>query len=69
VIDVSKEKQREQYTAPQVEIVKEIHQKLVSNLQERFTIEQLSKDHEKQAQVQRHGSFIKFPVICKSKNG
>lgn len=33
VIDVSKEKQREQYTAPQVEIVKEIHQKLVSNLQ------------------------------------
>lgn len=44
VIDVSKEKQREQYTAPQVEIVKEIHQKLVSNLQERPTIEQLSKE-------------------------
>ena len=45
VIDVSQEKQREQYTAPQVEIVKEIHQKLVSNLQERFTIEQLSKEY------------------------
>lgn len=44
VIDVSKEKQREQYTAPQVEIVKEIHQKLVSNLQERPTIEELSKE-------------------------
>lgn len=44
VIDVSKEKQREQYTAPQVEIVKEIHQKLVSDLQERPTIEQLSKE-------------------------
>lgn len=44
VIDVSKEKQREQYTAPQVEIVKEIHQKLTSDLQQRFTIEQLSKE-------------------------
>lgn len=44
VIDVSQEKQREQYTAPQVEIVKEIHQRLVSNLQERLTIEQLSKE-------------------------
>lgn len=44
VVDVSKEKQREQYTAPQVEIIKEIHQKLVSNLQERPTIEQLSKE-------------------------
>lgn len=44
VIDVSKEKQREQYTAPQVEIVKEIHRKLVSNLRERPTIDELSKE-------------------------
>ena len=44
MIDVSKEKQREQYTTPQVEIVKEIHRKLVSNLQERPTIEELSKE-------------------------
>lgn len=43
MIDVSQEKQREHYTAPQVEIVKEIHRKLVSNLQERHTIEELSK--------------------------
>lgn len=44
MIDVSKEKQREQYTAPQVEIVKEIHRKLVSNLKERPTIDELSKE-------------------------
>ena len=44
MIDVSKEQQREQYTAPQVEIVKKIHRKLISNLQERPTIEELSKE-------------------------
>lgn len=44
MIDVLQEKQREQYTAHQVEVVKEIHQKLVSNLQERLTIEQFSKE-------------------------
>ncbi len=44
MIDVSSEKQREQYTAPHVDIVKEIHQKLTSNLQERPTLESLSKE-------------------------
>ncbi len=44
-VDVTKEKQREMYTSPQVEIVKEIHKKLISNLQERFTIEELSKEY------------------------
>lgn len=44
MIDVSKEQQREQYTAPQVEIVKKIHRKLISDLQERPTIEELSKE-------------------------
>lgn len=44
MVDVSKEKQRELYTSPQVEIVKEIHQKLTSNLQARPTIEELSKE-------------------------
>ena len=45
MVDVTKEKQREMYTSPQVEIVKEIHKKLVSNLQERPTIEELSKEY------------------------
>lgn len=45
MVDVSKEKQREQYTSPQVEIVKAIHKKLVSNLQARPTIEELSKEY------------------------
>ena len=45
MVDVTKEKQREMYTSPQVEIVKEIHKKLISNLQERFTIEELSKEY------------------------
>lgn len=44
MVDVSKEQQREQYTAPQVEIVKKIHRKLISDLQERPTIEELSKE-------------------------
>lgn len=44
MIDVSSEKQREQYTAPHVDIVKEIHQKLISDLQNRPTIEELSKE-------------------------
>lgn len=44
MVDVSQEKQRELYTSPQVEIVKEIHQKLISDLQARHTIEELSKE-------------------------
>lgn len=44
MIDVSKEKQREQYTSLQVEVVREIHQRLISNLQERPTIEALSRE-------------------------
>lgn len=43
MVDVTKEKQREQYTAPQVEIVKDIHKRLTSDLQKRFTIKELSK--------------------------
>ncbi len=43
MVDVAEEKQREYYTSPQVEIVKEIHKRLISNLQERPTIEGLSK--------------------------
>ena len=45
MVDVKKEKQRELYTSPQVESVKEIHKALVSNLQERPTIEELSKKY------------------------
>lgn len=45
MVDVSKEKQREQYTSPQVEVVREIHKKLTSNLQVRPTIEELSKEY------------------------
>ncbi len=44
MIDVSKERQREQYTSLQVEVVREIHQRLISNLQERPTIEALSRE-------------------------
>lgn len=45
MVDVSKEKQRAQYTSPQVELVKEIHKRLTANLQERPTIEELSKEY------------------------
>lgn len=45
MIDVKKEKQRELYTSPQIEIVREIHKRLISNLQERPTIEELSKEY------------------------
>lgn len=45
MVDVKKEKQRELYTSPQVEIIKKIHKRLVSNLQERPTIEELSKEY------------------------
>ena len=45
MVDVKKEKQRELYTSPQVEIVREIHKRLISNLQERPTIEELSKEY------------------------
>ena len=44
MVDVAEEKQREYYTSPQVEIVKQIHKRLISNLQERPTIEELSKE-------------------------
>lgn len=45
MVDVSKEKQRERYTSPQVEVVRTIHKKLISNLQMRPTIEDLSKEY------------------------
>ena len=45
MVDVAKEKQREIYTAPQVEIVREIHKKLVSDLQARPTIDDLSREY------------------------
>lgn len=45
MVDVSKEKEREQYTSPQVEVVREIHKKLISNLQMRPTIQELSKEY------------------------
>ena len=45
IVDVNKEKQRELYTSPQVEIVRDIHKRLISNLQERPTIEELSKEY------------------------
>ena len=45
MVDVSKEKQREQYPSPQVEVVRVIHKKLISNLQVRPTIEELSKEY------------------------
>ena len=45
MVDVNKEKQRELYTSPQVEIVRDIHKRLISNLQERPTIEELSKEY------------------------
>lgn len=45
LVDVSKEKQREQYTSPQVEIVREIHKQLISDLRKRPTIEDLSREY------------------------
>ena len=45
MVDVKKEKQRELYTSPHVEIMREIHKQLISNLQERPTIEELSKKY------------------------
>lgn len=44
MVDVAEEKQREYYTSPQVEIVKQIHKRLISDLQERPTIEELAKE-------------------------
>lgn len=43
MVDVAEEKRREYYTSPQVEIVKKIYKRLISNLQKRPTIEELSK--------------------------
>jgi AraC-type DNA-binding domain-containing proteins len=45
MIDVNKERQREQYLSPQVEIIKRVHKQLISNLRERPTIEELSKEY------------------------
>lgn len=45
MIDVQKENQRAKYMSPQVEIVKEIHKRLTSNLQERITIDDISKEY------------------------
>lgn len=45
MIDVNKERQREQYLSPQVEIIKRVHKHLISNLRERPTIEELSKEY------------------------
>lgn len=45
MVDVTAEKQREQYTSPQVEIVKEIHKRLTSDLQVRLTIEELAREY------------------------
>lgn len=44
-IDINTEKQREKYLSPQVEIIKKIHKHLISNLQQRETIEELSKKY------------------------
>jgi len=45
MIDVTSEKQREQYMSPQVEVVKQIHKRLTSDLRSRLTIEELSKEY------------------------
>lgn len=45
MVDVSKEKQRELYTSPQVEIVRAVHKRLVSDLQTRPTIEGLAGEY------------------------
>ena len=41
MVNVKQEKQRELYTSPQVEIVRDIHKRLISNLKERPTIEDI----------------------------
>lgn len=45
MINVISERQREQYMSPQVEVVKQIHKRLTSNLRSRLTIDQLSKEY------------------------
>lgn len=45
MVDVRSENQRAQYMPPQVEVVKKIHKKLIANLKERPTIEELSKEY------------------------
>lgn len=45
MVDVTTEKQREQYTSPQVEVIKEIHKRLISDLQKRPTIEELAREY------------------------
>lgn len=44
LIDAEKENQRERYASDYVEIVKEVHKYLISDLQKRPTIEELSKE-------------------------
>lgn len=45
LVDVEQETQRELYTAPQVETVRAIHKALVSDLQQRPTIEELARTY------------------------
>lgn len=45
MIDVNIEKQREQYLSPHVDMIKRLHNQLISNLTERPTIEELSKEY------------------------
>ena len=54
MVDVNKEKQRELYTSPQVEIVRDIHKRLISNLQERPTIEEISKEAPRTSSEENH---------------
>lgn len=44
-IDIHSEKQNEKYLSPQVEIIKRVHKSLISNLQKRPTIKELSKKY------------------------
>ncbi len=45
MVDVSEEKRREQYTPLNVDIVREIHKRLTSDLRQRPTIERLAKEY------------------------
>ena len=45
MMETSKEQELNSYFSEQVEIIKEIHEQLTSNLDRRFTIEELAKQH------------------------
>lgn len=45
MVDAELEKKRETYMPPQIEIIKEIHKRLVADLREHPTIEELSKEY------------------------